>query len=100
MQKNSAIEAKLSSLDCTNTKTERIVPQIFWAGIPGAASQYPKDYTFLSFMEQACCFINNDTNYRSKIDSSDEFHINVCDRIYGIPVRIDLDDKPMRDGWL
>ena len=26
--------------------------------------------------------------------------MNICDRISGVPIRIDLDDKPMRDGWI
>ena len=83
----------------SKTKTEKIVPQVFWGGIPGAASQYPKELTFLTFLEQACCFLNFDTNYKNMVGSSD-FGIYLTDRLAGVPVRIDLDDYPKKMGWI
>lgn len=100
LAKNSVVESALSSMNCcTKTKTEKIVPQVFWGGIPGAASQYPSELTFLTFLEQGCCFLNFDGNYRSMVDSSD-FGIYLTDRLAGIPIRIDLDDYPKRVGWI
>ncbi len=100
LSKNSIAEAALSALNCcAKSKTERIVPQIFWAGIPGAASQYPNEQSFISFIEQACCFFNFDSNYRNMVNDND-FGIYLTDRIHGIPVRIDLDDYPKKAGWI
>lgn len=100
LSKNSLVESALSSLNCcTKTKTEKIVPQIFWGGIPGAASQYPSEMTFLTFLEQGCCFLNCEGNYRSMVGKQ-EFGIQLTDRLSGIPVRIDLDDYPKKVGWI
>lgn len=100
LSKNSVAESALSSINCcTKTKTEKIVPQVFWGGIPGASSQYPAELTFLTFLEQGCCFLNFDTNYRPMVDEK-HFGINLTDRMSGIPVRIDLDDYPKKMGWI
>lgn len=100
LDKNALVEAAMSKINCcTKTKTEKIVPQVFWGGIPGAASQYPKELTFLTFLEQACCFLNFDTNYKNMVGSSD-FGIYLTDRLAGVPVRIDLDDYPKKKGWI
>lgn len=100
LSKNSQVESALSSVNCcTKTKTEKIVPQIFWGGIPGASSQYPSEMTFLTFLEQGCCFLNLDGNYRSMV-GKDDFGIYLTDRLSGIPVRIDLDDYPKKVGWI
>ncbi len=42
-------------------------PQIFWAGIPGNEADFPMNDTFDTFAEQATCFLNMETNYRSSI---------------------------------
>lgn len=100
LKKNAMVDAAMSKMNCcTKTKTEKIVPQVFWGGIPGAASQFPKELTFLTFLEQACCFLNFDTNYKNWIENSD-FGIFLTDRLSGIPVRIDLDDYPKKLGWI
>jgi conjugation system TraG family ATPase len=100
LSKNSQVESALSSVNCcTKTKTEKIVPQIFWGGIPGASSQYPSEMTFLTFLEQGCCFLNLEGNYRSMVGKED-FGIYLTDRLSGIPVRIDLDDYPKKVGWI
>lgn len=96
LKKNTLIGSRLAGMDCTCNKTERIVPQIFWGGIPGSASQYPEDMTFLTFLEQGACFINNETNYHS---SQSGFGIRLCDRIFGIPLNVDISDEPRTKGW-
>lgn len=96
MKKNTLTGTSLASLDCTVNKTETIVPQIFWGGIPGAASQYPSEMTFLTFLEQACCLIYNEGN---NVDIGDGFGIRLCDRIFGVPLNIDISDYPMQRGW-
>ncbi len=100
LQKNAAISEKFSKLDCTNTKVERIAPHIFWGGIPACASYYPSEMTLLGTTEQNACFIQTDTNYRDWVDPKKDYHINMCDRIAGIPVALDLDEMPMEKGWI
>lgn len=100
LRKNAKVESAMSAMNCcTKTKTEKVVPQVFWGGIPGAATQYPAELTFLTFLEQGCCFLNYDSNYQDMVTSSD-FGINLTDRVAGIPVRIDLDDYPKKMGWI
>jgi hypothetical protein len=60
LKKNAQVSAALTQIDAFASKVEGIVPLLFWAGIPGAASQYPSEMTFLTFLEQAACFINGD----------------------------------------
>lgn len=97
LKKNSMTGTAFASLDCTVTKVEGIVPQILWGGIPGAASQYPSDMTFLTFLEQACCFIYNESNSNS---IGEGFGIRLCDRIFGVPLNIDVSDYPIKKGWI
>lgn len=100
LQKNAIAEAACSGINCcTKTKTEKIVPQIFWGGIPGCASQYPAELSFLTFLEQGCCFLNFDSNYRDMVHDN-QFGIQLTDRTAGIPIRIDLDDYPKKMGWI
>ena len=51
--------------------------------------------TFDTFAEQAACFFNLETNYRSSISP---FGIRLGDRLSGKPLHIDLSDEPMRNG--
>lgn len=68
-------------------------PQIFWAGIPGNASDLPFNECFDTFAEQAACFLNMESNYRS---DPVETGIRFCDRLSGKPVFIDLFDLPRK----
>ena len=54
LAKNSQIASALALLGCVARKCEVIVPHLFWAGIPGAASNYPSTMKFLSFLPEAC----------------------------------------------
>ena len=87
--------AALASLDIT-PKIETVgAPQIFWAGIPGNAADFPINETALLFAEQAVCFLHSETQYQ---DSVSPFGIRLGDRLTGRPVHVDLSDEPMRRG--
>ena len=98
LEKNSQVGGVLSNLDCQVSKTEVIVPHIFWAGIPGASSNYPSEMKFLSFIAPSVCFFNMESNYRD-ITGEDGHGLKLTDRISGAPVRIDVSDEPVRRGW-
>lgn len=98
LDKNSQVGGVLSNLDCQVAKTEVIVPHIFWAGIPGAASDYPSEMKFLTFIAPSICFFNLESNYRD-VTGADGHGLKLTDRISGMPVRIDVSDEPVRRGW-
>jgi len=72
-------------------------PQIWYAGIPGNAADFPMNETFDCFADQAACFLMPETNYRSSISP---FGVRLGDRLTGKPVHVDLSDEPMRAGWI
>lgn len=98
LEKNSQVGGVLSNLDCQVSKTEVIVPHLFWAGIPGAASNYPSEMKFLSFIAPSVCFFNMESNYRN-ISGENGWGLKLTDRISGSPVRVDLSDEPVKRGW-
>jgi conjugation system TraG family ATPase len=69
--------------------------QIWWAGLPGNAADFPMNDTFDTFLEQATCFLNLESNYRSDPPAEG---IRFCDRLSGKPVYADLFDAPRRSG--
>jgi conjugation system TraG family ATPase len=69
--------------------------QIWWAGIPGNAADFPVNDTFDTFLEQGTCFLNLEGNYRSDPPAEG---IRFCDRLTGKPVFIDLFDAPRKTG--
>ncbi|MFT3947172.1 MAG: TraG family conjugative transposon ATPase [Agriterribacter sp.] len=69
--------------------------QIYWAGIPGNAADFPMNDTFDTFAEQACCFLNLETGYR---DSISPVGIRLGDRLTGKPVHVDISDEPVKKG--
>jgi conjugation system TraG family ATPase len=69
--------------------------QIWWAGIPGNESEFPSNDTFDTFVEQATCFLSQETNYAA----GDPAHgVRFCDRLTGRPVHVDMFDAPRREG--
>lgn len=72
-------------------------PQIFWAGIPGNAADFPMNDTFDTFAEQASCFFNQETGYR---DNPSTFGMRMGDRLTGKPVLVDMSDWPMKEGFI
>lgn len=99
LEKNSQIASALAMLGCTARKCEVIVPHLFWSGIPGAASSYPSSMKFITFIQQACCFINCESNYKS-LCGEDGNGLKLTDRQYGIPVLVDVSNYPMTIGLI
>ena len=92
--KNLASSA-LAQIDAVAKIETAGAPQIYWAGIPGNEADFPMNDTFESFAEQACCFLNLETNYRSSISP---IGIRLGDRLTGMPVHVDISDEPMQKG--
>ena len=69
--------------------------QIYWAGIPGNAADFPMNDTFDTFTPQACCFFNLETAYRSSLSPTG---IRLGDRLSGKPLHVDISDEPMEKG--
>lgn len=71
-----------------NPKVHSInTPQIFWASIPGAASEYPYEELFITDHLTASCYITKTgTTYSANSG------VLLTDRICGKPIRVDLND--------
>jgi conjugation system TraG family ATPase len=85
----------LTQMDATPKIETEGSAQIFWAGIPGNAGDFPMNDTFDTFSPQACCFFNLETNYRSSVSP---IGIRLGDRLCGRPVHVDISDEPMDKG--
>lgn len=96
LKKNTQVSAAWMQIDAFVAKTEGIVPLLYWAGIPGAGSQYPSEMSFLTFLEQGACFINGESN---PVGNSGH-GLRLCDRLYGVPLQVDLSDMPMSKGHI
>ncbi len=70
-------------------------PQIWWAGLPGNAGDFPENDMFDTFAEQACCFLTMETSYRSSLSP---VGVRLGERLSGNPVHVDLSDEPVRQG--
>jgi len=71
--------------------------QIWFAGIPGNAADFPMNDTFDTFAQVASCFFNQESAYR---DSISPFGMRLGDRISGRPVHTDISDEPMDKGYI
>ena len=89
------VSSALSQLDAVPKQELSGAPQIFWAGMPGNEADFPMNDTFDTFAEQACCFLNTATNYRSSVSP---IGIRLGDRLSGKPVHVDISDEPMKKG--
>lgn len=70
---------------------------LYWAAIPGAASDLPMEDRFWTFAPQAFCLVNQETNSRDDVST---FGIKVVDRLSGKPLYVDFSDTPMKRGWV
>jgi len=61
--------------------------QLWFAGLPGNEGDFPMNDTFDTFLEQACCFFNLESNYRSSVSP---FGIRLGDRLSGRPLHVDI----------
>lgn len=89
------VSSALAQLDAQPKQETDGAPQIWWAGLPGNAANFPMNDTFDTFAEQAACFFNLETNYRSSLSPCG---IRLGDRLSGNPLHVDLSDEPMRNG--
>lgn len=89
------VSSALAQMDAA-AKPETVgAPQIFWAGIPGNEADFPMNDTFDTFAEQAACFLNLETSYRSSVSP---IGIRLGDRLTGKPVHVDISDEPVKQG--
>ncbi|HKO79352.1 MAG TPA: TraG family conjugative transposon ATPase, partial [Chitinophagaceae bacterium] len=89
------VSSALTQMDATPKQELSGAPQLFWAGIPGNEGDFPMNDSFDTMAEQACCFLNLETNYRSSISP---YGIRLGDRLTGRPVHLDLWDEPKQLG--
>ncbi|MDR7132664.1 conjugation system TraG family ATPase [Algoriphagus sp. 4150] len=89
------VGAAFAQLEATAKEETVGAPQIFWAGIPGNSADFPMNDCFDTFVEQASCFLNLETGYRSSLSP---FGIRLGDRLTGKPVHVDLSDEPVKRG--
>lgn len=89
------VSSALAQMDAVAKQETIGAPQIFWAGIPGNAADFPMNDTFDTFAEQATCFLNLETGYRSSLSP---VGIRMGDRLTGKPVHVDISDEPMKMG--
>lgn len=91
----SQITSSLAQMDAVAKVETTGAAQIFWAGIPGNAADFPMNDTFDTFLEQASCFLNLETAYRS---SPSPVGLRLADRLTGKPVHVDISDEPVSLG--
>lgn len=91
------VGAQLALMGCTPRHNTVDVPTLFWAAIPGNEGDFPAEESFYTFLEQALCLFNEETNYRSSLSP---FGIKMADRVSGIPIHLDISDYPMKKGWI
>jgi conjugation system TraG family ATPase len=89
------VTSALAQMEAAAKEETAGAPQIYWAGIPGNAADFPMNDTFDTFAEQACCFLNLETSYQ---DSISPVGIRLGDRLTGKPVHVDISDEPVKRG--
>lgn len=89
------VSSALAQMDAAAKQETVGAPQIYWAGIPGNAADFPMNDTFDTFTEQAVCFLNMETGYKSSLSP---IGIRLGDRLTGKPVHVDISDEPVRMG--
>ena len=89
------VSSALAQMDAAAKQETVGAPQIYWAGIPGNAADFPMNDTFDTFTEQAVCFLNMETGYKSSLSPCG---IRLGDRLTGKPVHVDISDEPVKMG--
>lgn len=89
------VSSALAQMDAAAKQETVGAPQIYWAGMPGNAADFPMNDTFDTFTEQAVCFLNMETGYRSSLSPCG---IRLGDRLTGKPVHVDISDEPVKMG--
>ena len=89
------VGSQLALMGCTPHHNTVDVPVLFWAAIPGNEADFPAEESFYTFLDQALCLFNEETNYRSSLSP---FGIKMSDRLSGVPLHLDISDLPMKRG--
>jgi conjugation system TraG family ATPase len=89
------VSSALAQMDIVPKQELDGAPQIHWAGIPGNEADFPMNDSFDLFAEQACCFFNLESNYRSSLSP---IGIRLGDRLTGRPIHVDISDEPVKKG--
>ena len=89
------VSSALVQMDAAAKQETVGAAQIYWAGIPGNAADFPMNDSFDTFVEQASCFLNLETAYRSSLSTTG---IRLGDRLTGKPVHVDISDEPVKMG--
>lgn len=90
------VGSAMAQMDATAKQETAGAAQIWFAGMPGNEADFPMNDTFDTFIEQAACFFNLESNYR---DSISPFGLRLGDRLTGRPVHVDISDEPMKLGF-
>lgn len=90
------VSSSMAQMDATAKQETDGQAQIWFAGLPGNQADFPMNDTFDTFVEQATCFFNLESNYRSSVSA---FGIRMGDRLSGRPVHVDISDEPIRLGF-
>jgi conjugation system TraG family ATPase len=89
------VSSGLAQMDAVAKQETVGAAQIFWSGIPGNAADFPMNDSFDTFAEQAACFLNQETGYRTSLSP---MGIRLGDRLTGKPVHVDISDEPIKMG--
>jgi len=89
------VSSALAQMDAAAKQETVGAPQIYWAGMAGNAADFPMNDTFDTFTEQAVCFLNMETGYKSSLSPCG---IRLGDRLTGKPVHVDISDEPVMMG--
>lgn len=89
------VSSALAQMDAVPKEEIDGAAQIFWAGIPGNEGAFPVNDCFDTFIEQATCFLNLETSYRSSVSP---VGLRLGDRLTGKPVHVDISDEPVKRG--
>lgn len=93
---NNRVGSAMAAMDAVAHQETVGAPQLWWAGIPGNGGDLPENECCDIFLEQACCFLAMETNYK---DLGTKYGLRLGDRLTGKPVAVDIDIEPRRRGW-
>jgi conjugation system TraG family ATPase len=91
------VSAALAQLDCVPKQEVDGAAQLHWAAMPGNAADLPLNETFDTFAEQATCFWNLESGYRSAAGAAT---IRFGDRLAGRPIEVDIFHAPLKAGLI
>ena len=92
-----SVSAAMAQMDARTRQETSGAAQLFWSAMPGNAADLPLHDTFDTFAEQAACFINQETTYKSSISP---VGLRLADRLTGFPVHVDLSVEPKAKGYI